>query len=92
MNKQLVQAKAASVAFSVGSFANAQGHTHLDQVSGAAGIGPVSDLHLVNPWLISRTSGGSSWISDSLTGLRHLFKGTGALPRASLSVRIAAGN
>jgi hypothetical protein len=92
MKKQLGQATVASVAFSVGTFANAQDHSHLNQVPSTSGIVPVSDLHLVNPWVISRISGGSSWISDNGTGLRTLYNRTGAVLRTSLSVRIATGD
>jgi hypothetical protein len=92
MKKQLGQATAASMALSVGPFAHAQDHSQLNLVLSTSGIVPVSDLHLVNPWVISRTSGSSSWISDNGTGLRTLYNGTGAIPRTALSVRIAIGN
>lgn len=92
MKKQLGQATAASVALSVGPFANAQEHSELNLVPSTSGIVPVSDLHPVNPWVISRTSGSPWSISDCGTGLRILYNDTGAIPRAILSVRIATGN
>ncbi|HEY6845500.1 MAG TPA: hypothetical protein VI320_04735 [Terracidiphilus sp.] len=92
MKKQSCQATDQSVALSVGQFANARDHSQLNLVPCTSGIVPVSDLHQVNPWVISRTSGSSSWISDNGTGLGTFYNSTGAIPRTALSVRIGTGN
>lgn len=49
-----------------------------------------SDSNLINPWGISRSSGGPWWISDNGTGLSTLYTGTGsAIP---LVVTVPTGN
>ncbi len=40
-------------------------------------LAPNMDPHLVNPWGISRSSGGAFWVSDNGTGLSTLYDGTG---------------
>ncbi len=39
---------------------------------------PNSDMNLVNPWGLSRSSGGPWWVSDNGTGLSTLYTGTGS--------------
>jgi uncharacterized protein (TIGR03118 family) len=79
MKKQLGLAMAASVALSVGSFANAQNYTQVNLVANTSGVAPVTDPHLVNPWGISRSSSSPWWISDNGTGLSTLYNGAGAI-------------
>ena len=38
-----------------------------------------TDKNLVNPWGLSRSSGGPWWVSDNGTGLSTLYTGTGAV-------------
>ncbi len=40
---------------------------------------PNADANLINPWGLSRSSGGPWWISDNGTGLSTLYSGTGAV-------------
>lgn len=41
--------------------------------------GSVADPNLVNPWGLSRSSGGPWWVSDNGTGLSTLYTGTGSI-------------
>jgi uncharacterized protein (TIGR03118 family) len=50
--------------------------------------GTFSDTNLVNPWGLSRSSGGPWWVSDNGTGLSTLYTGTGSVN--SLVVKIPA--
>jgi uncharacterized protein (TIGR03118 family) len=70
---------AASLALSVGSFANAQNYTQVNLVANTPGVAPVTDPNLVNPWGISRTSSSPWWISDNGSGLSTLYNGAGAI-------------
>ena len=79
MKKQLGLATAASLALSVGSFANAQNYTQVNLVANTSGVAPVTDPHLVNPWGISRSSSSPWWISDNGTGLSTLYNGAGVI-------------
>jgi uncharacterized protein (TIGR03118 family) len=40
---------------------------------------PFNDVNLVNPWGLSRSSGGPWWVSDNGTGLSTLYSGTGSV-------------
>src|ERR1700750_2331923 len=77
MKKYLGLATAASLALSVGSFANAQHYTQVNLVANTSGVAPVTDPTLVNPWGLSRSSSSPWWISDNGTGLSTLFNGAG---------------
>jgi uncharacterized protein (TIGR03118 family) len=79
MKTFLSWAIAASLALSVGSFANAQNYTQVNLVANTPGVAPVTDPNLVNPWGISRTSSSPWWISDNGTGLSTLYNGAGAI-------------
>ena len=50
MKTFLSWAIAASLALSVGSFANAQNYTQVNLVANTPGLAPVTDPNLVNPW------------------------------------------
>ena len=79
MKKFLSLATVASLAFSVGSIAEAQNYTQVNLVANTSGVAPVTDPHLVNPWGLSRTSGSPWWISDNGVGLSTLYNGAGAI-------------
>ena len=55
-----------------------QQYQQTNLVSSTSGIAPNTDSNLINPWGISRSSGGPWWISDNGTGLSTLYSGTGA--------------
>jgi uncharacterized protein (TIGR03118 family) len=54
-----------------------QHYTQTNLVSSEAGVAPVTDPQLINPWGISRMSVSAWWISDNATGLSTLYKGAG---------------
>jgi uncharacterized protein (TIGR03118 family) len=64
----------------------AQHYTQTNLVSNAAGVAPVTDPQLVNPWGLSRNSGSPWWVSDQATGFSTLYNGAGA--KQSLIVTI----
>ena len=47
-------------------------------VSNTAGVAPVTDPQLINPWGLSRASGSPWWVSDQATGFSTLYNGAGA--------------
>jgi len=63
-----------------------QHYTQTNLVSNEAGVAPVTDPQLINPWGISRGSGTPWWVSDQRTGLSTLYNGAGA--KESLIVAI----
>ena len=67
-----------------------QHYTQKDLTSNMASLAPVRDQNLVNPWGISRSSGGPWWVSDNGTGLSTLYDGTGAVQ--GLVVKIPAAD
>ena len=69
-----------------GAVCFAQHYTQTNLVSNSAGIAPVTDPQLINPWGISRGSGSPWWISDQRTGLSTLYDGAGV--KQSLIVTI----
>lgn len=70
---------AASLALSVGSFAQAQHYTQVNLVANTPGVAAITDPNLVNPWGISRTSSSPWWISDNRKGLSTLYNGAGMI-------------
>src|SRR5256885_14104453 len=64
----------------------AQHYTQTNLVSNTAGVAPVTDPQLINPWGLSRGSGSPWWVSDQATGLSTLYNGAGA--KQSLIVTI----
>src|SRR6201984_82226 len=56
----------------------AQHYTQTNLVSNTAGVAPVTDPQLVNPWGVSRNSGSPWWVSDQATGFSTLYNGAGA--------------
>src|SRR6201984_3641777 len=67
-------------------FGMAQNYNQTNLVSNTAGVAPVTDPQLINPWGISRGSGSPWWVSDNATGLSTLYNGAGA--KQSLIVTI----
>src|SRR6201981_1825762 len=65
---------------------SAQHYFQTNLVSNVAGVSPVTDPQLINPWGISRGSGSPWWVSDNLTGFSTLYNGAGA--KQSLIVTI----
>jgi hypothetical protein len=64
----------------------AQHYTQTNLVSNTAGVAPVTDPQLINPWGLSRGSGSPWWVSDNATGFSTLYNGAGA--KQSLIVTI----
>lgn len=56
----------------------------------AATSAPDSDANLVNPWGLSRSSGGPWWVSDNGTGLSTLYNGAGAAQPLVVTIPAAA--
>lgn len=53
-------------------------------VSNLAGLAPVTDSHLKNPWGLSRSATSPWWVSDNGTGFSTLYNGAGTpFPPAS---------
>src|ERR1700747_2837157 len=63
-----------------------QHYTQTNLVSNTAGVAPVTDPQLTNPWGLSRNSASPWWVSDEATGLSTLYNGAGA--KQSLVVTI----
>src|SRR6267143_3903939 len=55
----------------------AQHYTQTNLVSNTAGVAPVTDPQLINPWGLSRASGSPWWVSDNGTGFSTLYNGAG---------------
>jgi len=66
-----------SLALSMAAFAFGQNYTQVNLVSSTAGVAPVTDPTLINPWGLSRSSSSPWWISDNGSGLSTLFSGAG---------------
>lgn len=58
---------------------SAQHYTQTNLVSDIVGLAPVHDPNLVNPWGITRSSGGPWWVSDNNSGFSTLYTGAGAI-------------
>jgi len=65
------------LALILGAACFGQHYTQTNLVSSEAGVAPVTDPQLINPWGISRMSVSAWWISDNATGLSTLYKGAG---------------
>ena len=61
------------------SGAFAEHYTQTNLVSDIPGAAPVLDPNLVNPWGLSRSSGGPWWVSDNGSGDSTLYTGAGAI-------------
>jgi uncharacterized protein (TIGR03118 family) len=81
----------AAIAISISSLsAIAQQYKVTNLVADQSGVATATDLNLVNPWGLSRSSGSPWWVSDNGTGLSTLYDGTGAAK--SLVVTIPTGD
>ncbi len=67
-----------------------QHYTVANLTSNLNSLAPVMDPNLVNPWGLSRSSGGAWWVSDNGTGLSTLYDGTGK--PESLVVKVPSGD
>jgi uncharacterized protein (TIGR03118 family) len=76
----------AILALNMGATCFGQHYTQTNLISNAAGVAPVTDPQLINPWGISRGSGSPWWVSDNATGFSTLYNGVGA--KQSLIVTI----
>lgn len=76
----------AVLALIMGAACFGQHYTQTNLVSSESGVAPVTDPQLINPWGISRASGGVWWVSDERTGLSTLYDGAGV--KRSLVVTI----
>src|SRR6202011_2635865 len=56
----------------------AQHYTQTSLVSNTAGVAPVTDPQLINPWGLSRASGSPWWVSDQATRFSTMHNGAGA--------------
>ena len=56
----------------------AQHYTQTNLVSNTAGVAPVTEPQLINPWGLSRASYSPWWVSDQATGFSTLYNGAGA--------------
>jgi uncharacterized protein (TIGR03118 family) len=57
----------------------AQHYKQTNLVSDQAGMAPVQDVSLVNPWGITRSAGSPWWVSNNGTGTSTLYTGAGAI-------------
>src|SRR5438874_13602516 len=67
----------ATLAIILGSTCLGQNYTQTNLVSNTAGVAPVTDPQLINPWGLSRGSGSPWWVSDNATGFSTLYDGSG---------------
>jgi len=66
-----------TMTFSLVGVTLGQHYSQTNLVSNTSGVAPVVDANLVNPWGLSRTSGGAWWVADNLTGVSTLYNGAG---------------
>src|SRR5580692_11542096 len=82
---------AATIAISaLAPLALAQHYKQTDLVADQSGVAAATDMNLVNPWGLSRSSSSPWWAADNGTGLSTLYDGTGAAK--SLVVTIPTGD
>jgi uncharacterized protein (TIGR03118 family) len=81
---RLCASTACALIISVACFG--QHYTQTNLVSNTAGVAPVTDPQLINPWGLSRASGSPWWVSDQATGFSTLYNGPGV--KQSLIVTI----
>ena len=86
--KLLTRTMALTTALTTVALGQQYKQTNIDSnVSGAASN---TDTNLINPWGISRSSGGAWWVADTGTGLSTLYNGAGT--KESLVVTIPKGD
>ena len=57
----------------------AQHYTQTNLVSDLPGMAPVTDVHLVNPWGLTRSATSPWWVADNNSGFSTLYTGAGAI-------------
>lgn len=67
-----------------------QHYTISNLTSNLNSLAHVMDPNLINPWGLSRSTGGAWWVSDNATGLSTLYDGTGLVQ--SLVVPVPAAD
>ncbi len=72
----------------LGAVSFGQHYNQTNLVANTAGVAPVTDPDLINPWGISRSSSSPWWVADNATGLSTLYNGAGA--KQALVVTIPA--
>ena len=60
-------------------------------VSDVAGLAPVTDANLVNPWGLARSAGSAWWVADNATGKSTLYNGLGVKQALVVTVPPALG-
>ena len=60
-------------------FTKAQHYTQTNLVSDLPGMAPVTDVHLVNPWGLTRSATSPWWVADNNSGFSTLYTGAGAI-------------
>src|SRR5580704_13671088 len=70
----------------MGATCFARHYTQSNLVSNTAGVAPVTDPQLINPWGLSRASGSPWWISDNGTGFSTLYTGAGGIVGLDVSI------
>ncbi len=61
----------------LGAVSFGQHYNQTNLVSNTAGVAPVTDSDLINPWGMARSSSSPWWVSDNATGLSTLYNGVG---------------
>jgi hypothetical protein len=70
----------------------AQHYTQTNLVSDTAGVAPVNDPQLTNPWGLSRSSSSAWWVADNVAGVSTLYNGAGSKQALVVSIPVADPN
>lgn len=69
-----------SVAHAASAFSAQEGfYQQMNLVSDVAGMAPVTDPNLKNPWGLSASAASPWWVSDNNTGVSTLYRGDGTI-------------
>jgi hypothetical protein len=90
--KRLVYLAAATSLALLPVSALAQHYKQVNLVANSAGVAPVTDPNLINPWGISRQSGSPWWISDNGAGVSTLYTGSGDIVPLVVTIPKAEAN
>jgi uncharacterized protein (TIGR03118 family) len=95
-SKHLWASVIATVAFMIAALpAQAQRFTRTDLTQNATGVSTAAshtDAHMVNPWGMSRSSGGDWWLSDNTSGLSTLYDSNGVPQSLVVTIPPPAGS
>lgn len=69
-----------------------QHYTQTNLVADIPGVAAVTDSNLVNPWGLSRSSGGPWWVSDNGTGVSTLYDGAGTIQKLVVAIPPGGSN